>query len=36
LNFSGISPYAAEMVMGCSILLAGLLDRVSQRIFRTA
>ena len=36
LNFSGISPYAAEMVMGGSILLAGLLDRVSQRIFRTA
>lgn len=36
LNFSGISPYAAEMVMGGSILLAGLLDRVSQRIFRTS
>jgi ribose transport system permease protein len=35
LSFSGISPYAAEMVMGSSILLAGLLDRVSQRIFRT-
>jgi ribose transport system permease protein len=34
LNFSGISPYAAEMVMGGSILLAGLLDRVSRRIFK--
>lgn len=34
LSFSGISPYAAEMVMGGSILLAGLLDRMSQRIFR--
>jgi ribose transport system permease protein len=33
LSFSGISPYAAEMVMGGSILLAGLLDQVSQRIF---
>jgi ribose transport system permease protein len=36
LNFSGISPYAAEMVMGGSILLAGLLDRVSRRIFRSS
>ena len=35
LSFSGISPYAAEMVMGGSILLAGLLDRLSQSIFRT-
>ena len=36
LSFSGISPYAAEMVMGGSILLAGLLDRISGRIFRTS
>jgi ribose transport system permease protein len=35
LSFSGISPYAAEMVMGGSILLAGLIDQISQRIFRT-